>query len=651
MQSKPFKHLQFLLRVLLTGIGFFTIFRIMLLLTNYSHAAELPDKTSLLVQSFLMGFRFDVVISCYIILLPLVVLSVSAIFRANNLLLQKIVTFYILILYAGAFLICAADVPYFHQFFNRINSSIFLWIGDADFAAKMIIQEKGYIFYLLVYITVVLCFVYCLRRIARTHLYQTLHADFNLSKAKYAVLMTIMMVVLVPLCILGMRGRLAEKSPIVVGTAYFSNYSFPNQLGLNPVFTMMRSMLDDRIDDNKPVVLMDANKAIANVHSYLNIPDSATTPVVRYITADKSPLKANVVVVIMEGMSANYMQRFGQKERMTPFLDSLSHVSYCFNSIYTSGIHTMNGIYSTLFSFPALMHRHPMNGVVIPEYTGLAATLAAKEYQTAYFTTHDDQFDNVGGFLSANGFQKITSQKHYPSDKVLSTLGVADDYMFEFSIPILNELHAKNKPFLAAFMTASNHGPIIIPSYFHSSLSTERQQIIEYSDWALSKFISMARHQSWFDNTIFVFVADHGGIVGNSIYDITLSYNHSPLIIYSPALLSPKEFDNIGGQIDIFPTIMGILGESYRNNTLGIDLLREHRPFMYFSADDKIGCIDNNYLYIYRKNGGETLHNFKQNSPENEINSHSAEAKEMKQYALSMLQTAQWMITNKKTGK
>ncbi|MCX8011353.1 MAG: hypothetical protein N3A61_09385, partial [Ignavibacteria bacterium] len=130
-----------------------------------------------------------------------------------------------------------------------------------------------------------------------------------------------------------------------------------------------------------------------------------------------------------------------------------------------------------------------------------------------------------------------------------------------------------------------------------------------------------------------------------------LSYNHTPFIIFSPKYLQTKSFKKFGGQIDVFPTLMSILNISYINNTMGIDLITETRPFIYFSADDKIGCINDEFFFIYETNGSEALYKYKQNDITNYRNQYKNLVDEMKKYTFSMLQTTQWLIKNKKTGK
>ena len=127
-----------------------------------------------------------------------------------------------------------------------------------------------------------------------------------------------------------------------------------------------------------------------------------------------------------------------------------------------------------------------------------------------------------------------------------------------------------------------------------------------------------------------------------------LSYNHVPLIVYSPAFEGmPKLMEQFGGQVDVFPTLMGMLNISYENNTFGIDLFREERPYMFFSSDDAIGCIDSTYFYSYNfRSEMEGIFDYRNNNPENFISQHKALADSMCSYSASMLQAANFMFKN-----
>ena len=151
----------------------------------------------------------------------------------------------------------------------------------------------------------------------------------------------------------------------------------------------------------------------------------------------------------------------------------------------------------------------------------------------------------------------------------------------------------------------------------------------------------------WFENTLFVFVADHGEAMNNAAYDMPISSHHIPLIFYSPAHIDTSYIsDKLGGQIDIFPTTAGFLNLPYVNNTFGLDLFSESRDFVYFVADNNIACINNEYYLIIQDNGIETLHKYKTNDRNNYINEYSHITSEMKEYTFSMMQTAQYILKN-----
>jgi phosphoglycerol transferase MdoB-like AlkP superfamily enzyme len=273
-------------------------------------------------------------------------------------------------------------------------------------------------------------------------------------------------------------------------------------------------------------------------------------------------------------------------------------------------------------------------------FNGLSYSLKQHGYQTAFFTTHDGQFDNMAGFLRGNYFDKIITDADYPADKNLGSLGVPDDYMFEYGLPLMNEMAASQKPFLAVYLTASDHGPYVVPDYFHPRNKDIKQQIVEYADWSLRKLIELSVDQPWFDSTIFVFVADHGSWLGSS-YDMPLSYHHSPLIYYSPSLIQPQRIDKIGGQIDAFPTLMGLLNLPYVNNSFGIDLLKEDRPYIYFSSDFKYGMINDSLYLILGKDHDQKLHRYKHHETEDVSSRSPDEISVMKRYAQSHMQASQ----------
>jgi phosphoglycerol transferase MdoB-like AlkP superfamily enzyme len=394
---------------------------------------------------------------------------------------------------------------------------------------------------------------------------------------------------------------------------------------------------------------MDEKSAAQNARKYLGIQNTAElySPVARKISAEGTEKKYNVVLIVMESMAAWKMGIFGNANNLTPRLDSIARQSIFFPNFYSSGTHTFAGIYSSFFGLPTLPGKHALKDLESNQpFSGIAKTLTEKNYGTIFFCTHDEQFDNMGGFLSANGFQKIISEKNYPSEKSLSTLGVPDHVMFDFSLSYLDELNQSGTPFFAAYLTGSDHPPFVIPGdiAFRPRAKEIRQQIVEYADWSLNHFLAECQSHPWADSTIFVITADHGN-PENTVYDADLSMVHTFLIIHAQKIFpGEKRIENLGGQIDIFPTLMGLQNISYTNNTPGIDLMKEERPFIYFCIDENIGCLNKKHYLVIRKNGGASLYDYRERNTRNYLEEKKSLADSMRTFAEANLQTVQQMI-------
>ncbi|MCB0702358.1 MAG: sulfatase-like hydrolase/transferase [Ignavibacteriae bacterium] len=633
-----------IVQIYLIGILLFTLFRLLLFISALDKLGESYEFSNI-VLSFLMGLRFDTVISGYLLILPYVILTLNHFYSKFNRQISIFVFVIIFIGYLLAFLVCAADIPYFHQFYSRFSIDAFKWIDTPDIVFNMIIQEPTYWLYSIPLIIITVIFYLGLKRILLT--------ETTPKRSRKFVLEITASVLFFLLILLGIRGRTAIKSPIRVGTAYFCSNPLLNKLGLNPNFSLIRSYLDSKNDANKPIDLMDNQIALRNVREYLKIDNDDTVNVISRLenqdSQNKIGQRPNIVIIMMESMSAAKMSRHGFPLVQTPFLDSISNHGYYFENAYSAGIHTYNGVFSTLFSFPALYKQHAMKKSPIPEYNGISGALRKLGYSTVFFTTHDGQFDNVEGFLMANEFERVIAQSDYPANEVKTALGVPDDYLFRYSIPILNDLNKKNKPFFAAFMTASDHGPYYIPEYFKPKNAKLENQIVEYADYSLRVFIESARKEKWFDNTLFVFIADHG-YPKDADYDVSMSYNHVPLLFYSPKLIvQPKVFSEMAGQIDVYPSIMGLLELPFENNTLGINLFKEKRPYIYFNVDDKYAVLDNEWLMIVKKDGTKGLYKYREKDQNNYLVENKELGERMRIYAESNIQTYQYLLSNNKT--
>nr|WP_255495316.1 LTA synthase family protein [Dysgonomonas sp. 521] len=358
----------------------------------------------------------------------------------------------------------------------------------------------------------------------------------------------------------------------------------------------------------------------------------------------------NVVVILMESMSADLLKVKKNGQEITPFLNQLITKSYYFDNFYSAGTHTNHGILATLYGLPALFDKNMMKNVNIPLCQGLPSILQEQGYKTLFFMPHEAQYDNMNAFLLENGVEEIYSQEDYPKNMRRNSFGVADDFLFEYSLNKLNEKSSDKTPFLATILTVSNHPPYIVPDKFKNISSEPQFQIVSFADDAIRQFFTEAKKQEWYENTIFVLLGDHGKIVGTQTYDMPLSLNHIPLIIYSPAFGdTPQTYSDPAGQVDVFPTVMGLLNRSYENNTFGVDLFKGRHIYTFFSSDNALGCIGQTFFYSYNfKTDTEGLYSYADSNPENFIKNeqYKNKAKEMRLYSIAMHRTAGYMFEN-----
>lgn len=630
------------------GIVVFTLFRLLNTWVYCHNAATVPDFEGRYLQALWMGWRFDTVVSCYLLSLPLLMMIVGELAHIKTRGYYLTAHIILVTLYIVAFFACAVDVPFFSYFFTRLNAVAANEIDSFGLIADMILSEPTYLLGLLAFVLLAVGYALLMRWIFRRLFPKCQNSQFPILNSQFLSTgwAIVLALVLIFGTFVGMRGRLSKKSPIRVGTAYFCGNAFLNQLGLNPVFTFIKSIEEMNKSANRPLALATPEEALEEYlaeHSIM--PDSTLAA-----EAIALPEGINVVLIIMESMTVDKTGLFHPEESRTPHLDSLMRGGLVFTQCYSAGIHTYNGIYSTLYSHPGLLARHTMKHTFIPSMCGLPHQLQANGYQTTYMMTHDEDYDNMRGFLHANGFDSVIGQHSYPANESVGTWGLPDHRLFEHAVEHCTQV-SQQGPFFTTIMTCSDHVPYILPDGIpftpHSKAMPDR--MTEYADWSIGHFMQMAAAQPWFDSTLFVFIADHGA-AGQSLYDIALSYHHVPMLFYCPSHIVPRRCDRLALQTDLYPTLMGMLPYSYHNNTFGLDLLRYRRQYAYFSSDDKISILDTAHLYVCQvQENIEHLFHYCDTTPGDQLALYPHKSDSMRRHAFRLIQHSYNMIESNTT--
>ena len=588
------------------------------------------STTKDIISTFFWGMRYDILVTGFIIFLPFILLIINEFLYKN--MLKKIAFWWIFIILNLAFMLTAANVIYYHKFNIPVTIKALDWFDRPKIVFGMIFQEPRYWFMFVPFIIILIIFYRILKKWFNKY-------QINKQPVKKKVLSFLFLLILI---FLGIRGRVVH-APLRLEDAFTLHNNFLNELKLNPLFVFEKSYetyLKDRLN---PLKLMPVDQSLKFVQKSFEINQPVNkNPVSRKVQFDTIPKRKNVVLVLMESAAAWKMAYFGNKENRTPYLDSLFKQSIAFTNMYSTGIHTFAGIYGVNYGYPVIFDKHPLKGTDIKNYYSLPQVLKANNYQTAFFISHNTDFDNLGSFLPKNAYENLYFSKDYPKDSIRNIWGVDDHFLFNYALKKIDRMAANGQNFLATILTVSDHGPYYVPDYIKGKNKLIRAT--RFSDWARADFMHKAAKKPWFKNTVFIFVADHGE-GHNRKYPAPLSYNHIPALIYYQGV-QPQIVDKMAGQIDLFPTLMHILKLDYINNTFGIDLFTSNRPYIYFNHDRIEGLIDQTHLLLIDRHKTIGLYHYRNGDLNNYKDKEPEKRAEMETYLKAHLQTAKYILDN-----
>ena len=409
--------------------------------------------------------------------------------------------------------------------------------------------------------------------------------------------------------------RRFATTPLAWQHSFAFRDNFKAYLALNPLQNFFTTLRFRRpvFDERK------AREAFAIMKEKLPLPPENDFSYRRVVMPGSQALESrpNVVLVMCESFSMYKSSMSGNPLNTTPFFDSLSRNGVFFERCFSPHFSTARGLFAIitgipdaqLFKFSTRNPKAVQQRTIIDNFEG---------YGKHYFLGGDPDFNNFEGLLkNIDGLQMHTGErKAYPT---LNVWGISDKDLFMEA----NEVFKKeDKPFFAIIQTSDNHRPYMIPPEdedFEKKLvpenlllkygfeSLDEYNTFRYSDYCFEKFFRAAEKEKYFHNTIFVFIGDHG-VAGNAeaLYppvwtDHRLTDEHVPLLFYAPYLLQPQRRTEVVSQIDVLPTIAGMIQQPYVNTTLGRDLLhpdkREHFAFITNTAG-KIGMVTDDFYFI-----------------------------------------------------
>lgn len=386
--------------------------------------------------------------------------------------------------------------------------------------------------------------------------------------------------------------------------AQFNDNAEASEVTANGIYNLFHAFWNNEIsyerfyaEENKDDVAKRARDLLSEENNSFEKAVGTT----RIINPKGNELHKNVILVVMESMSASYMKSFGNSEGLTPNLDALADSGLLFTKAYATGTRTVRGLEAVTLSIPPTpgqsILRRPNNDNLF----SLGFIFKDRGYDTKFIYGGYGYFDNMNAFFEGNGFD-ILDRTKLDKDEVhfANAWGVADDDVFARAIKEADKSFAAGKPFMDLIMTTSNHRPYTFPDgKIDIPSKSGRNGGVKYADYSVGQLIEMAKNKPWFKDTVFVFVADHTAGAGGKA-ELDLAKYHIPMIFYSPDFIKPQKYEKAASQIDLAPILLGQLNFKYRTKFYGEDLIHDNDeiPHFFISNYQKIALVKNDEVTI-----------------------------------------------------
>lgn len=355
--------------------------------------------------------------------------------------------------------------------------------------------------------------------------------------------------------------------------------TYVNELAGNGIYQFFAAYRSAALDYPRYYRTVPIEEAWAQVRAQVATPDAyffGPTGIARHIHNPAPERRMNVVLVSVESLSAKFSGTYGRRASLTPHLDALASRSLVFSDVWATGTRTVRGLEALSLSVPPT----PGESIVKREHNAGLATLGElfrrKGYHAQFLYGGYGAFDNMNAYFGHNGYD-VHDRTDIPAGEIHheNVWGVADEDLYTMALRRFDADAAAGRPFFAHVMTTSNHRPYTFPAGRGPWPQGRRESAVAYTDWAIGDFLRRASTRPWFRNTLFVITADHcassAGIAALPAFRYRI-----PLWIYAPGgQVAPGVFGRMTSQIDIPPTVLGLLGMDYDSRFYGVDVLQQ----------------------------------------------------------------------------
>ncbi len=629
---------------------------------NYFSAPASADNN--LTSSYILGFRYDL---RYVTIVMMITLLFSYIKHLNpfDKKLGKQIAIITWMLFSSLLLFFyTADFIHYAYVHQRLNASILSYIDNPLISMQMIWQSYPII-------TIIIIFL-----VVEWVLYKFISFTYQLSdkyertgsQFKNIIIQTIFFIILLYAAI----GNIIYKGgqyPLRWSNAYSLGSDYKANVALNPMqsFFSTLNFRSSKIDTD----LIKKNYSV--IADYLAIPsneqDAQNLQFARIYNPVNNNLEAstikNVVLVICESFSAYKSSLMGNPLNTTPYFNDLKKQGVYFNRAFSPAYGTARGVWAVLTGTPDVLEgkTSSRNPLAVDQHSIIADF---KNYEKYYFLGGSASWANIRGVLTNNiSDLKIFEQGSYQSSEI-DVWGISDKNLF---LEANKTLSKNTKPFFAIIQTADNHRPYTIPAedlkvfvkktvpkdslLKYGFENNEEYNAFRYTDFCIEQYIEAAKKEKYFNETLFVFVGDHGikGDAGTmlpkSFTEQGLTNMHVPLLFYAPSILQPKEYSIPVSQLDVLPSIASLCNIPYTNTTMGKNVFitvqqKDNAIFLYDDFNQQIGVLNNEFYYGYQlKNPSKPIF---ESALNNEVVKNDSVQKQMDVLTKTIYETAKYML-------
>lgn len=590
-----FRILLFLLRFFLFWMLFFVVDKALFLLVFYKNIAQIPLLE--ILGTFYHAIPIDLSMTAYMSAAPLIFL-VFMWFKGDKIVRLNWIKVYMVVLTIVFSILSIVNFNIYREWGTKLNAKAFGFAFSAPNEALASGASSPILLSLTALAALIVFGIFLIKRLIPVSL-KIQHAPI--------ILKIVVSILLMGFNFLFIRGGVGV-STMNQSKAYFSDDAILNQAAVNTEWNLISSILASRKVNRNNYNFLPAEEA-KNIISDLYAVKKDTT--INILNTNRP----NVVLIIMESFTADLTKVLGQEDGITPQFDSLVNKGVLFSRIYSTGNRTDKGIVGTLAGYPSLaagnMVNFPNKFQRIP---AISQDFKKQGYSTSFFYGGESEFDNYKAFIISHDYTKLIDKNDFEKKDMNSKWGAYDGLVFNRQ---LAELNHTRQPFFSTQMTLTNHEPFEVPGAYkfgNTTNITKFKSTAFYTDSCINSFLSQAKLQHWYKNTLFIFIADHGHIYPKERYDVAIPERyHIPLLFYGDVIKKEyrgKSFDNIGSQADLATTLLKQLQINTNAYPWSKDLFNPYtKPFAFFSWDNGMGFIDSKHCVTFDNVGKRILYN------------------------------------------